>query len=346
MADLDKVTLPSGSTYNLKDTQARQDIETLKATAVGAVHYIGVTTTALSDGADTNPITINGESVTAKNADYVIYGKLELIFSDSDSKWHEYGSTGSLKALAFKDSATGKITPAGSVSQPTFTGTAGSVSVTGTPSGSVSIKTGTGTANYTPSGSISQPSFTGSSTTSTGSFTPAGTVAITTSDGTANYTPSGTISAPTASASVNTTTVNSITGVGTLPSCALPKLSMTVQNETLTFGWDAGSFNPGTLPTKGANQTVATGVKAVTVAAPTFTGTGVDLEATFTGTAGSVSVTGTPKGSVSKPTFTGTGADLEATFTGASGTSTGTFTPSGTVSKPTFTGAEGNVTVS
>lgn len=44
MTDLDKVTLPSGSTYNLKDTQARQDIETLKATAVGAVHYIGVTT--------------------------------------------------------------------------------------------------------------------------------------------------------------------------------------------------------------------------------------------------------------------------------------------------------------
>ena len=66
MPDLDKVTLPSGSTYNLKDTQARQDIETLKATAVGAVHYIGVTTTALSDGADTNPITINGASVTAK----------------------------------------------------------------------------------------------------------------------------------------------------------------------------------------------------------------------------------------------------------------------------------------
>lgn len=318
MADLDKVTLPSGSTYNLKDTQARQDIETLKATAVGAVHYLGVTTTALSDGSETNPITIGESTVTAKNGDFVIYGKLELVFSSSDNKWHEYGSTGSLKALAFKDSATGKITPAGSVSQPTFTGNAGNVSVTGT-----------------PSGSVSQPSFTGASTTSTGSFTPAGTVAISTGSGTANYTPSGTISAPTASASVNTTTVNSITGVGTLPSCALPKLTMTVQNETLTFGWDAGSFNPGTLPTKGEAQTVATGVKAISVAAPTFTGAGVDLEATFTGTAGGVSVTGTPKGSVSKPTFTGT-----------AGTSTGTFTPSGTVSKPTFTGTEGTVTVS
>lgn len=129
MADLDKVTLPSGSTYNLKDTQARQDIETLKATAVGAVHYLGVTTTALSDGSETNPITIGESTVTAKNGDFVIYGKLELVFSSSDNKWHEYGSTGSLKALAFKDSATGKITPAGTVSQPTFTGNAGSISL-------------------------------------------------------------------------------------------------------------------------------------------------------------------------------------------------------------------------
>lgn len=86
MADLDKVTLPSGSTYNLKDTQARQDIETLKATAVGAVHYLGVTTTALSDGSETNPITIGESTVTAKNGDFVIYGKLELVFSSSDNK--------------------------------------------------------------------------------------------------------------------------------------------------------------------------------------------------------------------------------------------------------------------
>jgi len=69
------------------------------------LHYLGVTTTALTDDSNTNPITIGGKSVTAKTGDIVIYGKLEFVFSDTDNKWHEFGSTGSLKALAFKDSA-------------------------------------------------------------------------------------------------------------------------------------------------------------------------------------------------------------------------------------------------
>ena len=114
------------------------------------MHYIGVTTTALSDGATTNPITIGETSVTAKSGDIAIYSSLEFIFSDSDSKWHEFGSTGSLKALAFKDSASGKTTPAGSVSQPTFTGSEV-----------------TGSATYTPAGTVSKPTFTGSQATVT-----------------------------------------------------------------------------------------------------------------------------------------------------------------------------------
>ena len=48
----------------------------------------------------------------------------------------------------------------------------------------------------------------------------------------------------------NTTTVNSITAVGTLPS-----LTTTVNNKVLTIGWSAGS-----LPTKGSNTTVLTGI--------------------------------------------------------------------------------------
>lgn len=37
------------------------------------VRYIGVTTTELTDGSTTNPVTINGESVTAVNGDMVFY---------------------------------------------------------------------------------------------------------------------------------------------------------------------------------------------------------------------------------------------------------------------------------
>lgn len=47
----------------------------------GAMHWIGVTTTALTDGATTNPIMINGESVTAKAGDLTQYLGDEFVFS-------------------------------------------------------------------------------------------------------------------------------------------------------------------------------------------------------------------------------------------------------------------------
>ena len=72
-----------------------------------------------------------------------------------------------------------------------------------------------------------------------------------------SFTPSGSISV-----TLNTTTVNSITDVGSLPS-----LSMDVTNEVLSFSWATG-----TLPTKGANTTVATGVNTAS-----FTGTSITL---------------------------------------------------------------------
>ena len=43
MADISKITLPTGTTYNLKDTVARESIGALS----GAVKYLGVTTTKL-----------------------------------------------------------------------------------------------------------------------------------------------------------------------------------------------------------------------------------------------------------------------------------------------------------
>ena len=347
-----QVTMPSGTTYDLVDQGARDLIASLEHDT----GWLGVTTTPLTDGASTNPILINGESVTAETGNITSYEDAEFIFNGTI--WQEFGNMGALGDLAYKDSANANYTPTGSVSQPTFSGnemtatgsftpvgaiSTGSGTANYTPSGSVSqpsftgsemtatgsftpagtIATGSGTANYTPSGSVSQPSFTGSEMTATGSFTPAGTIA--TGSGTANYTPSGSCSG--GAVALSTDTVKEVDSVGTLPSVTMPSFSVT--NEVLTI--TDGSYTAGTLPTT-ANKTVATGVSSFTQ--PTFTGDGVDLE--FTGTAGTVTAKGTPSGSVSQPTFSGTGVDLE--FTGTAGTVTAKGTPSGSVSQPTFSG--------
>lgn len=397
------VTLPNGNEYWIKDELARELISQLEA----GTAYLGVTTTALTDGATTNPIKINSEDVTAKTGNIANYGSKEFIFNGT--VWQEFGDLSALGALAYKDSASGTFKPSGTVSKPTFTGTAKDVSVSGTPSGSVTISVGTGTANYTPAGTNSAPTFTGTQKsvsvsgtpkgsvtigtgTGTANYTPAGTVSQPSftgtsgsvsvsgkptgsvtiskaSSGTANYTPAGTVSTPTITVTPNTTTVNSITAVGTLPSW-----TATVESENLTLGWSAG-----TLPTKGSDTTVATGIKSATSTQPTFTGTGARLEGSFSGntntftgtftpegtvsapsfngtavqltgsfTGSSTTMTGnyTPEGTVSAPTFTGTGAELKGTFNGSNTTMTGSYKPEGTVSQPTFTGTNGTVTVS
>ncbi len=326
MADIKQITLPSGNTYNLVDAGARELIEELQS----YTEYLGVTTTVLEDGATTNPITIDGKSVTAKKGNIVNYGSKEFIFNGT--AWQLFGDLSGLGNLAFKDSASATYKPKGTVSKPTFTGSSSNVNITATDNTS---------GNYTPKGTVSKPTFTGTEGTFTGAFTPAGSVSVSTnattnktatvspaSSGTATYTPAGTCTGT--AVTVNTTTVNSITNVGTLP-------TFTVANEVLTI-------TAGTLPTKGGNTTVATGIKAVTQ--PTFTGTGVRLvtgnipvpntyTASFTGTEGSVSVSGTPSGSVSQPTFTGTKVQLA-----------GSTTASGSVSQPTFSGTEETITVS
>lgn len=156
MAEISKITLPSGTTYDIKDAGARELIASLS----GALTYLGTTTTALTDGCSTSPITIGSTTVTPKAGDVVAYGKSEFVWSETESKWREFGSTGSLKALAFKDSASATYTPAGAVSQPTFTGTKATISSSFTPSGEVEISKGTGAANYTPEGTVSAPTVT------------------------------------------------------------------------------------------------------------------------------------------------------------------------------------------
>lgn len=314
MADISKITLPSGTTYDLKDAAARSSISSLEST-VNTLNsskiYIGESNTAITDGATIASISVTKDSttstITPTAGQFVTYGKKEFVVGE-DGTWHEFGDASELGDLAYKDSASGKYTPAGTVSQPTFTGTQATISISNTAKGTVTVSsadvtTGT-TANYTPKGTVSKPSFTGTAGSVSVSGTPSGSVTISTGTGTTNYTPAGSVSV-TPTVTVNTATVNSITAVGTLPSW-----TGTVSDETLTISWSTG-----TLPTKGADTTVATGIKSAT-ATGSFTGTAVDLEASFTGSSTTSTGSFTPSGSVSQPTFTGTGAVVSASFTG------------------------------
>ena len=62
-----------------------------------AIHVKGVTTTALTDGCDTNPITINGESYTAVEGDLVAYQSKEFLFNGTI--WQELGDVSEVMTI-------------------------------------------------------------------------------------------------------------------------------------------------------------------------------------------------------------------------------------------------------
>jgi hypothetical protein len=252
MADISKITLPSGTTYNIKDQGARDLIDEMS----GYTDFLGVTTTALTDGATTNPIKINNVDVTAKKGNIVTYGSAEFIFNGT--AWQLFGDLSGLGDLAFKDSASGTVAV-----PKTYTTTV-------TPST---------TSKYVASSSSGG----GSATKGTVTVSPA-------SSGTATYTPAGTVSTPTITVTPSTTSkyvATSATGggsvtAGTKASCTLPVLTTSVSNETLTIGWSAGSFTQNTptavtLPSF-SSQTIATGISSASSTQPSFTGTGVRLK--------------------------------------------------------------------
>lgn len=116
VAYLSEIELPSGTTYKIKDSEARS-----------ARQWKGITSTPLVDGSTTNPITIDNQSVTCVSGDMTSYEEAEFIFNGT--KWQEFGNVGDLGALAYKDSATGSVTAQGSVSKPGVTITPTTTSV-------------------------------------------------------------------------------------------------------------------------------------------------------------------------------------------------------------------------
>lgn len=137
MPNIKQITLPSGTTYDLVDQGARDLIADIQS----YTSYLGVTSTSITDGSTTNPITVNSKSVTAKTGDIVNYGSKEFIWNGS--AWQEFGDMSGLGALAYKDSASGSYKPEGTVSQPTFTG-----------------KSMTSTGKFTPAGTVGKPTIT------------------------------------------------------------------------------------------------------------------------------------------------------------------------------------------
>jgi hypothetical protein len=109
MADFSKLIGTDGVQYDVKDATARALIESLSR----ATLFLGVTSTELEDNTTTNPITINGESVTAQNGNIAIYGNKEFIFNGT--VWFEFGDTTDLGAFAYVDTASASYTPDGTV---------------------------------------------------------------------------------------------------------------------------------------------------------------------------------------------------------------------------------------
>lgn len=352
---ISKITLPSGQTYNIKDAQARSQIQAL----VGgdAVVFMGVSSTPLSDGGSQVP-TIGGETVTPAAGQLFFYGTEEYIWGP-DGKWHGLGSLDSLGDLAYQDTASATYTPNGTISQPTFTGSSSTVTITATDNTS---------GNYQPKGTISGGAFTGSSTTFTGTFTPQGGVTTTVAttenktatvskanSGEATYTPQGSVAAPVISVKTagSTQTIKNPTSqtvaktvVAAAPGATAPANSLTyysVTDENLSL-YQLGYTTGASITT--SDVSVKTGDAAYEATAPAFTGTGARLvtgniavpktyTSTFVGTEGNVSTSGTPNGSNSTITFTGTKAQIS-----------GTTTAEGTISTPTFTGTQETITVS
>lgn len=292
------------NTYAIKDKEARSQIEDLKTSITGGIHYVGQTSTALTDG-DTTAVLAYAKDSSNKDitsslskttgfeaGDIVVvaassenngrYKMLEFIWNGT--MWSEFGSSGSLGALAFKNSATGTVSGTlghnanFSGTQATISHTVSSTSFTDgsatvTPLGSISV--GTGAANYTPAGTVSKPA-----------------VTVTLEKVTNKYV----ATSESAGGKVNT--------AGTAAD-----FSANVSNECMSFSWTPNTPTDVTMPSFSA-QNIATGTvtKSELAATPTFTGTGAELVFTgeaSTGTAsGTVGVTiadhkYTPAGSVS-----------------------------------------------
>lgn len=237
-----------------------------------ALKFVGTTTTALTDGATTKPITINSASYTQEDGDVVIVSGTDQEFVWTGSAWEELGNASSHSKVGHNHDIT--ILPAGSI----------------------------GNTSLTPAGTVSTPTITVTpNTTTVNSITAVGTLpSLTYSKATASKIkswsggtlPSASLSGGTLTGSVSNGPNRVVTLSHTNPTLtfsagSLPSLTYEDVDASLITNWSAG-----TLPTKGSNTTVVTGIKSATSTQPTFTGTAASHNHTFTGTSATLTTSG------------------------------------------------------
>lgn len=283
MADISILNV-QGATYNIKDATARTQITNLQNSLTGGMHFIGEAlqfnaaspvyiktgnTTALCYYTGTKPtattIVIGGVTYTLtykllSAGDVVISGQLEFIWSDADNTFHEFGSTGSLKALAFKDTASASYTPKGTItSTPAKTNKTLSHTVT---QGSVSAS-----ASYKPAGTITL------GTNNTASFVKSypgasGKLVVTTIHDTPNAVMGkierGSVNhiTQTSKQKLVTTTISGVSGSTSASKASANSfngLTASFSGETLTLTANSISFTDVTVPVAQTEKTVATG---------------------------------------------------------------------------------------
>lgn len=323
---LSKLTV-GGVQYTIKDAKARADIEEILQKIAGGTHFLGVTTDDLSDGNTITNLTIKvgaTETKTIPAADIIDgdivmkerEGKEGLEFIAAGGKWFELGSTGQLKALAFKDSATGKITTIDSIATE-------DADVTGTIETNVSVAKITGAT----------ATFTGKEATIEADYTPAGsvtgTVTGTTQATVGDYTPAGTITGSISGSA--TVTLKDYTPEG---ECDKPSITVTEEDDDALVGATYDSANENLSFTTG---TFLTGATAALDAAPVFTGTAkapeqdsgsceADVSATDLTFAGTKRAGYTLNGSC-ETVVDGATTGKILTFTGTPDTATASYTP-------------------
>lgn len=303
----------------------------------GALRFLGISTTPITDGGKEEP-TINGNVIprsTLRVGDVVLYSTSadkryqEFVWVPNTDihggyGWELLGDEGSYVIKGTY--ATQGAEAGGTISQPTFTGTTATISLSGTIGAQtlpVSTTTDTSVAaidfSGTPSGTVSQPTFTGTTHGHTISAAAPG------SGETANYTPAGSVSASGTStsghsfsgtsATITVTTTDAVTAV----SAAL--------SDTPTFTGTTHTFSPSkttdtVVKSLGETTTTITVVSEV-LNLPTVVLTAVS-PTTISALTNLTIPDYQPAGTISKPTIT-------VNPTKGTVTSTGTYTPDGSV---------------
>lgn len=369
--------LADESRWYVRDAEAQADIAAIQEILQNGSRYIGKftsavvggeTVTSLKDGDVVTSITTsNGTYVTGTPTgtekqllagDYCQYEKSGAATTEwmwNGSAIDEFGSTSLLKSLAFKDSATGSVTAAGSNSDSTvtFASGAGSDFVTGYNDDAVADTFVEGA--FTPA-SLAEGFYSAGSAASfsEGAFTPASFQAGFYSEGTA---PSFTEGAFTP-ASLGT----GFYSEGSAPSFTEGTFSQgTLPTLTPVSGENGLAFSQGTLPSKAADTWSAGSV--TTLDLTKFNG-GSKASDTFSpGTVTTIDTTKFSGGSKASDTFVANvPAAIDVTKFSGGSKAADTFTPgsaatlakskaltasdTGTAAGQTFTGSAVSVTVS